>query len=364
MGNACVPDFLRALGGALCRGVDFALAVPPREAAGVEMRAFPNDAICILVQLVQQRVYHNIVFFFSDAFSFFFFSNFFFSGKGHCQEGWTGAQAEEQRQEEEQKLHLNSSRQKTEMVSAAAAGASTLALASLVALTVNLIVSVPRMDVASLEQTTGLSYLSGPISAGPASAHMEFGEPNAEAYLTGVAQRGSDPSIAIKSPSSIHTEPYHGGVNRWRERRATPYGDVYPTFWGTSPQDVRPVAPGNENWSGARGFGPNHQGVGAATPYWPTRRGSASKSWGKAAENWGNALDNFQTASDSASRAAMIASVGFYPGLAPRAPEYADDAWQHVDRASATFGPYVEEHESYPYDVSKPVHFNGETYYY
>jgi hypothetical protein len=193
---------------------------------------------------------------------------------------------------------------------------------------------------------------------------MEFGEPNADAYLTGVAQRGSDPSIAIKSPSSIHTEPYHGGVNRWRERRATPYGDVYPTFWGTSPQDVRPVAPGNEDWAGARGFGPNHQGVGAATPYWPTRRGSASKSWDKAAENWGNALDNLQTASDSANRAAMIASVGFYPGLAPRAPEYADDAWQHVDRASATFGPYVEEHESYPYDVSKPVHFNGETYYY
>ena len=252
----------------------------------------------------------------------------------------------------------------TEMVSAAAVGAATLALASLVALTVNLIVSVPRMDVTSLEQTTGLSYLSGPISAGPASAHMEFGEPNAEAYLKGVAQRGSDPSIAIKSPSSIHTEPYHGGVNRWRERRATPYGDVYPTFWGTSPQDVRPVAPGNENWSGARGFGPNHQGEGAATPYWPTRTGAAAKSWHKAAENWGNALDNFQTASDSANRAAMIASVGFYPGLAPRAPEYADDAWQHVERASATFGPYVEEQESYPYDVSKPVHFNGETYYY
>ena len=61
MGNDCVPDFLRALGGALCRGVDFALAVPPREAAGVEIKAFPNDAICILVQLVEQRVYQDIL---------------------------------------------------------------------------------------------------------------------------------------------------------------------------------------------------------------------------------------------------------------------------------------------------------------
>ena len=93
---------------------------------------------------------------------------------------------------------------------------------------------------------TGLTYVSGPISAGPAAAHMDFGEPDPAAYLKDVSQRGRDASIAFKSPASQHSEPYHGGVNRWREQRATPQGSAFPTYYGTSEQDARPVAAGME----------------------------------------------------------------------------------------------------------------------
>jgi len=164
-----------------------------------------------------------------------------------------------------------------------------------------------------------LTYVSGPISAGPAAAHMDFGEPDPAAYLKDVSERGRDASIAMKSPASEHSAPYHGGVNRWREQRSTSSGaTAFPTYWGTSEQDARPVSSGYEQGQAGfwgRGFGPNHNGEGKEGS--PRALGASEKKyWGKAAASYDSALGHLYDAQDSADAAAWVAGdVGFYPGL-------------------------------------------------
>ena len=182
---------------------------------------------------------------------------------------------------------------------------------------------------------TTLDYVAGPISAGPASAHMDLGEPDVGPYLKDHAQRGADPSIAFKSPSSKHTAPYHGGVNRWREKR----GAEFPVYWGTSEQDARAVAGGYEQGQAGGwgwGFGPNHNGEGKeGAPRDPSAREKAY--WAMAVGAYDSALGHLYDAQDSSDAAARVAEHGFYPGLAPRAPEYAIAADDHIAAAARYF---------------------------
>ena len=197
----------------------------------------------------------------------------------------------------------------------AAAGAAAAACA-LVALAA-VMVTAPRASLLQGSAWPMLSYASGPISAGPASAHIDFGEPDAGAYLKDRAERGRDASIAMESPSSTHTPGYHGGVNRWREGRATPYGTAFPTYAGTSEQDARPVAWGYDQgtgYLGGLGWGPNYSGEGKEGA--PRALGAAEKRYfNKAADAYDSALDHLYDAQVSAAGADWVASHGFYPGL-------------------------------------------------
>jgi len=120
-------------------------------------------------------------------------------------------------------------------VMAAVSAVASLAMLSAMVVTsprAFLLSAVPLLNGAPHMVGTGLNYMSGPISAGPAAAHMDVGEPDVGAYLHDVAERGRDVGISIQSPSSDNSAPYHAGVNRWREQR----GASYPTYWGTSVQ--------------------------------------------------------------------------------------------------------------------------------
>jgi hypothetical protein len=245
-------------------------------------------------------------------------------------------------------------------LAALAALAALIALAALAAQ-----VSGPQADAAALLSATvpllngaphllgtaALSYVSGPISAGPAAAHMDAGEPDAGAYLKDLAQRGRDPSVAFRSPSSEHTAPYHNGVNRWRERRSVPGGqDAFPVYWGTSEQDARAVAGGYEQGQAGGwglGWGPNHNGEGKEGA--PRDLSAAEKAyWLKAAGAYDSSLEHLYDAQDSADTAAWVAESGFYPGLAPRAPEYAANADDQLVRAASYFPPGLEDPAWYP----------------
>jgi len=195
------------------------------------------------------------------------------------------------------------------LAAAGAAAAASLAVVALAAVAI----TAPRPAVLSQQ----LSYVSGPISAGPASAHIDFGEPDAGAYLRDRAERGRDASIAMKSPSSTHTPPYHGGVNRWRERRSTPLGTVFPEYAATSEQDARPVAwnfDQGTGYLGGAGWGPNYSGEGKEGA--PRALGATeSKYFERAADSYDSALDHLYDAQVSAAGAEWVAAHGFYPGL-------------------------------------------------
>ncbi len=196
----------------------------------------------------------------------------------------------------------------------AAAGAAAAALLACVALAA---VAITTPHPAALLGAQQLTYASGPISAGPASAHMDFGEPTAGAYLRDRAERGRDASITVKSPSSTHTPPYHGGVNRWREGRSTPSGTVFPEYAATSEQDARPVAwnfDQGTGYLGGAGWGPNYSGEGKEGA--PRALGATERKYfERAADSYDSALDHLYDAEVSAAGADWVAAHGFYPGL-------------------------------------------------
>jgi hypothetical protein len=237
----------------------------------------------------------------------------------------------------------------------AAAAAVTVSLSALIVLLATSTVtrggfSRSLLQMSGEPQFASLNYMSGPVSMGPASAHMDFGEPDVGAYLKDVSERGPDPSIALKSPSSVHSEPYHGGVNRWREARMTPWGTVYPTFWGTSAQDARPVASsfGQGEWPyWGRGWGPNHYGDGKeGAPRWPSV--VERQNWRKAQTAYASAAGYLNKARIAADRAHWAARRGFFVGVPPRTPQYADDAYLAVDHAAEQFAPR-EKPRYHPY---------------
>lgn len=197
-------------------------------------------------------------------------------------------------------------------VAAAAAAALSLLVLSVV------LTSAPHAGLLQgATWTTQLSYASGPISPGPAAAHIDYGEPDVAAYLKDRAERGRDASIAMRSPSSAHTPGYHGGVNRWREGRATPLGLVFPTYSSTSEQDARPVAWGYDQgtgYLGGPGWGPNYSGEGQEGA--PRELGATeTKYFERAAESYDSALDHLYGAQVSAAGADWVASHGFYPEM-------------------------------------------------
>jgi len=173
-------------------------------------------------------------------------------------------------------------------------------------------------------------------------------------------------------------------------------------------QDARPVAVGHEqgqagDWG--MGWGPNYNGEGKEGMQ-RSLSTSEKNYWAKAAEAYSSALDNLYDAQDSADAADGVAREGFHPGLAPRAPEYSNSAGAHVQHAAAQFPEGLADPEwypaghkrselpeyysknwdrmpqysasnynfpaafdvasypSYPEDTTKPVSFDGQTYYY
>ena len=66
---------------------------------------------------------------------------------------------------------------------------------------------------------SGLSYVSGPLSLGPAAAHVDMGEPDAVAYLHERELRGRDPSFALETPAS---RPSQGGKTVFEDFWAPP----------------------------------------------------------------------------------------------------------------------------------------------
>ena len=77
----------------------------------------------------------------------------------------------------------------------------------------------PLLNGAPHVLLSGLSYVSGPLSLGPAAAHVDMGEPDAVAYLHERELRGRDPSFALETPAS---RPSQGGKTVFEDFWAPP----------------------------------------------------------------------------------------------------------------------------------------------